>query len=58
MDEGMSSAEMSIGCPNCDDRTVEVVADGGDPSFREEDRLTGTTVDCGNCGDEFEVYFY
>lgn len=54
----MSSAEMNIGCPTCDDRTVEVVADGGDPTFREEDRLTGTTVDCSNCGDEFEVYFY
>jgi len=54
----MSRAEMNIGCPNCDDSAVEVRADGGDPSFREADRLTGTTVDCDNCGDEFEVYFY
>jgi transcription elongation factor Elf1 len=56
----MSSAEMSIGCPNCDDSVVAVATDGGDPepAFRDPNRLTGTTVDCGNCGDEFEVYFY
>ena len=54
----MSRTEMRIGCPNCDDAAVEVVPDGGDPTFREDDRLTGTTVDCSNCGDEFEVYFY
>lgn len=53
----MSSAEVNVDCPNCDDRAVEVVADGGGASFRD-DRLTGTTVDCDNCGDEFEVYFY
>ena len=56
----MSQAEMSIGCPNCDDRSVEIVTDGGepDPKFRDADRLTGTRVDCSSCGDEFEVYFY
>ena len=56
----MSRAEMSIGCPNCADRAVEVATDGGDPdpTFSDPDRLTGTTVDCSNCGDEFEVYFY
>ena len=54
----MSLEEMSIECPNCDDAAVEVIADGGDQTFREGDRLTGTTVDCSNCGDEFEVYFY
>ncbi|WP_170977197.1 hypothetical protein [Halorussus salinisoli] len=56
----MSNAEMSIGCPNCDGQVVEVATDGGDPdsTFRDADRLTGTTVDCTNCGDEFEVYYY
>jgi len=54
----MSRAEMRIGCPNCDDTTVDVRADGDTPAFRDADRLTGTTVDCANCGDEFEVYFY
>ncbi|WP_168216302.1 hypothetical protein [Halorussus halobius] len=54
----MSRAELSIGCPNCEDRAVEVRAGGRDPDFRDADRLTGTTVDCTNCGDEFEVYFY
>lgn len=56
----MSSIETSIGCPSCDDRTVEVVTDGGelDPAFRESDRLSGTTVECSSCGDEFDVYFY
>lgn len=56
----MSRAEMRIGCPNCDDRAVAVATDGGDPdaAFSDPDRLTGTTVGCSNCGDEFEVYFY
>ncbi|UPV99384.1 hypothetical protein M0R88_12715 [Halorussus gelatinilyticus] len=56
----MSQAATSIGCPNCEDRSVELVTDGGesDPQFRDADRLTGTTVDCSSCGDEFEVYFY
>ena len=56
----MSQAETSIGCPNCDDRAVELAADGGDSNsqFLDADRLTGTTVDCSSCGDEFEVYFY
>jgi len=56
----MSQAATSIGCPNCDDGAVELAADGGDsdPAFLDADRLTGTTVDCSSCGDEFEVYFY
>lgn len=56
----MSQAEMSVWCPNCDDGSVEVSPDGGDsdPAFRDADRLTGTTADCRNCGDEFEVYYY
>ena len=56
----MSRIETSIGCPNCDGRAVEVATDGGepDPRFRDADRLTGTTVDCSNCGSEFEVYYY
>ena len=56
----MSHVEMSIGCPNCEDTAVEPSPSGGDPDpdFRDADRLTGIRVDCGNCGDEFEVYFY
>ena len=56
----MSRAEMSIGCPNCDGSVVAVATDGGEPdsAFRDPNRLTGTTVDCSNCGDEFDVYFY
>ncbi|WP_166035536.1 hypothetical protein [Halorussus pelagicus] len=56
----MSKAATRVGCPNCDDRAVELAADGrdSDAKFLDADRLTGTTVDCSSCGDEFEVYFY
>ncbi|USZ68882.1 hypothetical protein NGM10_03890 [Halorussus salilacus] len=56
----MSRAATRIGCPNCDDPTVEVARVVGerDPEFHDAGRLKGTSVDCSNCGDEFEVYFY
>ena len=60
----MSYAQGRIGCPHCDARNVtltdDVRTDGGQPASAslDGDRLKGTTVDCGNCGDEFEVYFY
>lgn len=58
----MSSATTGIGCPNCEETTVPVGRlareRDPDPEFRDADRLKGTSVDCRNCGDEFEVYFY
>lgn len=58
--ESMSQAATSIGCPNCETPAVEVgrATPGRNAEFRDANRLKGTTVDCSNCGDEFEVYFY
>jgi hypothetical protein len=52
---GVSASDASGGSSN-----GQAESDGGDlgPAFRDPNRLTGTTVDCSNCGDEFEVYFY
>lgn len=58
----MSQAATSIGCPNCEQAGVEFAKATPEPNadaeFRETNRLKGITVDCDNCGDEFEVYFY
>ncbi|WP_192498289.1 hypothetical protein [Halorussus halophilus] len=53
----MSKAATNIGCPHCEASTVELTANtSGD--FSDSSRLKGTAYNCGNCGDEFEVYFY
>ena len=56
----MSQAATSLGCPNCEQAGVEFAQATPEPDaeFRDANRLKGTTVDCSNCGDEFEVYFY
>lgn len=56
----MSQAATSIGCPNCQSAGVEFAPSPpeSDAEFPEANRLKGITVDCSNCGDEFEVYFY
>ncbi|WP_167599519.1 hypothetical protein [Halorussus marinus] len=55
----MSKADASIGCPNCESPAVDVSeATDRTAAFGDGQRLKGTSVDCRNCGDEFELYFY
>jgi len=55
----MSQAVASIGCPNCEAPAVDVSeATERATEFGDGQRLKGTSVDCRNCGDELEVYFY
>ncbi|WP_162224612.1 hypothetical protein [Halorussus amylolyticus] len=63
----MSRAGVSIGCPTGGGgggaappprgaAPTPEVSEG--EQFSGDERLKGTTVDCHNCGDEFELYFY
>ncbi len=48
----------SIGCPECETIVSATVPPG--PGIVDDDtnRLQGRITRCGNCGHEFELYYY